>query len=226
MKTAILSFFIIFSFVSSAQEFTIEKHSVCGVFNCKAETKTALFTSINKSITADNSAQKYQLQSYDLQSGTIVFKGVNEIRTINPSKIIYANNKSVPEYITLKFNHLIEIKVRDGSYTIAYKIIDLDMKDYGFNALFLNCVGFSDSNEKAILLYNAKIEKLYKSLLVGKEKRALLQNTITSGFKVLNSDLILRSKTTIAAVNQSIIGYLAENKMESKSITDGFLVTK
>ena len=82
----------------------------------------------------------------DLESGTIIIKGINEVSSKNSMKELYPNNKYLEEYTKPKFNHLIEIDIKDNRFMIIYKITDIATEDVGYNSLTFNCIGFDGIN--------------------------------------------------------------------------------
>ena len=140
----------------------------------------------------------------DLESGTIIIKGINEVSYKNSMKELYPNNKYIEEYSKTKFNHLIEINIVDNKYRIIYKITDIATEDVGYNSLIFNCIGFDGINENAVTEYNDKMEELLKQGMVGKDKREKFKSSTKPTFEELNNSLVKDIKETMQSIEKSI----------------------
>ena len=96
--------------ITNAQEYKLEDKTITGVFEVKEKSKAEIFASINKWVSINYNSAKNVVQMNDLESGTIIIKGINEVTYKNSMKELYPNKKYVEEYAKTKFNHLIEIK--------------------------------------------------------------------------------------------------------------------
>jgi hypothetical protein len=190
--------------ITNAQEYKLEQKSVSGVFEIKEKTKAEIFASINKWISINYNSAKNVVQMNDLESGTIIIKGINEVIYKNSMKELYPNNKYLLEYTTTKFNHLIEINIKDNRFRIIYRITDIASEDGGYNYLILNLIAFDGINDNAITAYNDKMEPLLKMGLIGKEKREKYKSLTKPMFIVLNDNLVADIKLTMQSIVLSI----------------------
>lgn len=190
--------------ITNAQEYKLEDKTITGIFEIKEKTKAEIFASINKWVSINYNSAKNVVQMNDLESGTIIIKGINETIYKNSIKELYPNNKFVQEYTKTKFNHLIEINIKDNKFRIIYKITDIASEDGGYNTLTFNCISFSEVNENAITEYNAKMDGLLKQGLIGKEKREKFKSLTKPMFEGLNNNLINDIKVTMQSIEKSI----------------------
>ena len=190
--------------IANAQEYKLEEKTVTGVFEVKEKTKAEIFASINKWVSINYNSAKNVVQMNDLESGTIIIKGINEVSYKNSMKELYPNNKYVEEYSRTKFNHLIEINIKDNKFRIIYKITDIATEDVGYNSLIFKCIGFDGINESAITEYNDKMEGLLKQGLIGKEKREKFKSLTKPMFEGLSNSLVSDIKATMESIEKSI----------------------
>lgn len=203
MKKIILLVLLI-STITNAQEFKLEEKTVTGVFEVKEKTKAEIFASINKWISINYNSLKNVIQMNDLESGTIIIKGINEVSYKNSMKELYPKNKYVEEYTRTKFNHLIEINIKESKFRIIYKITDIATDDVGYNSLIFNCISFDGNNNAAITEYNDKMEGLLKQGLIGKEKREKFKSLTKPMFEGLSNSVVSDIKATMQSIEKSI----------------------
>jgi Domain of unknown function (DUF4468) with TBP-like fold len=200
-----LSFILLLSFLSvilSAQDLKTEEKTITGTFNATDKNKSELFSSINKWISINYNSAKNVIQMNDLESGTIIVKGINVVQYKNTAKQLYPNNKYIPETTTLNFNHLIEINIKDNKYRIIYKITGLDYE--GYDNLFFNCINLDTLDNNAIHLYNQSIEEPLKKALMGKEKREKVLALSKPMFIEINAILRDNIILTILSIGKSV----------------------
>jgi hypothetical protein len=203
MKRLLLSLFLSFlSAILCAQEFKTEEKSITGTFDAKGKTKSELFSSINKWISINYNSAKNVIQMNELESGTIIVKGINEVQYKNTAKQLYPNNKYIPETATLNFNHLIEINIKDNKYRVIYKIININSE--GYNNLFFNCINLDTIDDSVIQLYNLDIETSLKKGLIGKEKRETYLSLSKPMFQEINASLMDNIKLTMLSIDKSV----------------------
>lgn len=211
MKKLILGLLMAVSFYSNAQEYKIEEKAVTGIFEVPNKSKTEIFSAISKWISINYNSGKSVTQLSDAEGGNIVVKGINEITYSNNSRILYPNMKSIPDVSIMKFNHLIEINVKDNKYRIIYKIVDiyyepsvtayLTAEMIKMNYDCINLIGISDSALLAISDYS---ETNLKKGLIGKEKREKYRESLKPMYEELNSKIVTEMKTTMLLINKSI----------------------
>lgn len=189
--------------ITKAQEYKLEDKTVTSVFEVKEKTKAEIYASINKWISINYNSAKNVVQMNDLESGTIIIKGINKVIYKNTMKALYPNNNYIQEYATTNFNHLVEINIKDNKYRIIYKIIDIadvTVSDYSF----FNCISFDGKNENAILEYNEKMENTFKKGLIGKEKREYFKSLSKSSFEEISNSLVSDIKSTFQSIEKAI----------------------
>jgi hypothetical protein len=189
--------------ITTAQEYKLEDKTVTSVFEVKEKTKAEIYASINKWISINYNSAKNVVQMNDLESGTIIIKGINEVSYKNTMKVLYPNNNYIQEYATTNFNHLVEINIKDNKFRIVYKIIDIAdvaASDYSF----FNCINFEGKNENAILEYNEKMEIIFKKGLIGKEKRENFKVSSKQNFEEISNTLVSDIKSTFESIEKSI----------------------
>jgi hypothetical protein len=195
--------------ITNAQEYKLEDKTVTSVFEVKEKTKAEIYASINKWISINYNSAKNVVQMNDLESGTIIIKGINEV---NYNNLMIEILPKVQEYSKTNFNHLIEINIKDNKFRIVYKITNIIIEDIGLNSLFLNCISFDGKNENAILAYNEKIEEVLKRgffvnqgyYFVGKGKREQLKSLTKAFFEEVSNALVSDIKSTIKSIEKSI----------------------
>ena len=192
------------SLLSYGQEFEMEEKTVIGIFEMEDKSKSELFSSINKWISINYNSAKNVIQMNDKEAGTIIIKGINEVVYKNTMKTLFPKNKYIEEYTTTKFNHLIEINVKDNRYRVIYRIIDIASEDVGFNHMFFKCISFDGNNDKAISEYNEFIDGSLKKGLIGKKKREKFKFLTKPMFDELNKSLVNDFKLTMKSIEQSV----------------------
>jgi hypothetical protein len=196
----LFTFISINTSLSYGQEFEMEEKTITGVYEMKSKTKSELFSSINKWISINYNSAKNVIQMNDKEAGTIIIKGINEVKYKNLFKTIYPKNKYILDYTTTKFNHLIEINVKDSRYRVVYRITDIA----GEENLLFNCIGFDGNNDKAISEYSQIWDDNLKKGMIGKKKRGKFKLIIKPMFDELNNGLIDEIKLTMKSIEQSI----------------------
>lgn len=191
--------------VTTAQEYKLEQNTITGVFDIKDKTKAEIFASVNKWVSINYNSAKNVVQMNDIESGTIIIKGINEISYINSIKALNPKSIYVEEYLKNKFNHLVEINIKDNKIRIIFKLTDMISTDINYNSLNFNSISFDKINESEINEYNDKMEPLLKKAFIGKEKREKFKTLTRPMFEDFNNNLINDIKTTMQSIEKSII---------------------
>jgi hypothetical protein len=192
------------SSISFGQDYELEEKTVIGIFEIEGKNKSELFSSINKWISINYNSAQSVIQMNDKEAGTIIIKGINEVVYKNTMKSLYPKNKYIPEYSTTKFNHLIEINIKDNRYRVVYKITDIADKDLGVNNILLKCINFNGKNEQAILEYSKIFDENIKKGAIGKKKREQFMSSIKPMFEELNNNILIDIKSTIKSIEKSV----------------------
>lgn len=205
MKKILLGFLMLAGFYSNAQEYKLEEKSVIGVFEANGKTKAEIFSAINKWISINYNSSKTVVQLSDAEGGNVVVKGINEAKCKNNSKVLMPNAK-IDEYSVMKFNHLIEINIKDNKFRIIYKITDYVMEIDGYenikNMTFkgINFNGVDDTSIAALYEFS---EQSLKDGLVGKEKRDRFLSLLKPTYEELNANIIANIKVTMESIAKS-----------------------
>jgi hypothetical protein len=189
--------------ITNAQEYKLEAKTITGTFDIKEKNKSEIFTLINKWISINYNSSKSVIQMNDLESGTIIIKGINEIKYKNPQKIVYPN--LVSEFTTMKINHLIEINIKDNKFRIIYKLLEIYMVDTTvINDSKMICVNLDDSRKSEVEEYFTLMEENFKKAYKNKEKREKYIEAFKTSFAEINTNLINDIKNTMLSVEKSV----------------------
>ena len=169
----------------------------------KDKSKSEIFASINKWISINYNNAKNVVQMNDLESGNIIIKGINEVKYKNPIKIIYPNIAA--EYTTSKFNHLIEINVKDNKFRVIYKLIEIYMVDATvINDTKMIIVNLDGSRKSEVEEHMVIMEENFKKGYKNKEKREKLLEAFKLSFEEINMNLINDMKATMLSIEKSV----------------------
>jgi hypothetical protein len=210
MKKILIITFLFLCLTSNAQEFQTESKAIVGNFEVAHKNTSELFASINNWIALDDNPSR-DVQLNDLETGKIIIKGINEISYKSLARALDPTNKNIPEFSSLKFNHLIEIRINDNGYKIIYHLVDFVSENVKKNNLFFNCINLNHTNELAIREYNKKNDLFLTEGLVGKKKRENYRALAKRMFKDINNTLLFDLKQTMAFIEQSVLN---SNKIE------------
>lgn len=208
MKTKTLIILLsIITFVANGQEYKKDTKSITGVFEATGKTKSEIFASIYKWISINYNSAQSVIQMNDLESGTIVVKGINEIIFENPMKQMYPNNAYVAGNIRTRFNHTIEINVKDDKYRIIYTVTDMISesnppdKDDG---LFFNCFNLVAVDDSNVKIYYLAIEPNLKAGFMSEKKRIEYYPLINKMFQTASAKLEYSIKSTLMDIEKSV----------------------
>lgn len=199
MRKLLLGTLLMFCLTSFGQEYKIEEKSITGVFDVDGKSKAEIFSAINKWISINYNSAKNVIQLNDTEAGNIIIKGINEVTYKNAIKFIYPKNAYIPENTTTKFNHLIEINIKENKYRIIYKITDAE----GLNDNFFNCIKLNGGNEANIIAYNDEVEINFKKALINKEKRELFKLKSIEIYENVRAGLENSIKATMLSIEKS-----------------------
>lgn len=201
----LLVLILLMSFYSNAQEYKLEEKSITRIVEANGKTKVELFSAIIKWISINYNSAKAVIQLNDAEGGIVIVKGINEAKCKNNSKVLMPNIKS-EEYSIMKFNHLIEINIKDNKFRIIYKITDyaVDLASYGdIKKLTFNCINFNGVDDNSIVAVNEYYDQTMKIGLIGKEKREKFKSLTKPMYEELNSNLIADIKVTMESIAKS-----------------------
>lgn len=194
MKKLVLGAILLFSTMCFSQEFKIEDKSISNVYTVEGKTKSEIYSAINKWVAINYNSAKNVIQMNDVESGTIIVKGINSFTTSNPAKAAYPNNPYILDVQKMSFNHLIEIDIKDNKFRVTYKITDVNEGD-----LTIGNISFMNYQEQA-----SRVSNMEKPSLIGQKKWDLLMNATKQHIIDTNELLIKDLKGTILSINLSV----------------------
>ena len=213
MKKIFLVLFLLIGCNVISQEYNYTKNAITGVFSVENKSKNEIYSSINKWISINYNSAKNVIQLNDKDAGNIIIKGINESTYKNALKEVYPNNAYIPEYNTIKFNHTIEINIKEDRYRIIYTLTDIindTAKEYqGFGtptALVNALISLNGIKQDDIDAYNNFIEETWKKYWVGKKRRNKQKELTKPVFEELNKSVIEDIKLTMKSIKKSIVG--------------------
>lgn len=202
--------FIMSSHQSFSQEFTLDNKTITGVFDAKDQTKSEIFSSINKWISLNYNSAQSVVQLNDKEAGNIIVKGVNEVVYKNVMKELNPDNKYMQEFNTIKFNHTIEINTKDNKYRIIYTLTDIVSENtqmYNLDELnkrVFEMINLTGLKQEAVDNYNIFIEVLWGKAKIKEEKRKKMMGMTKPVFEELIKDVRANIKLTMADINNSL----------------------
>jgi len=189
--------------ITNAQEYKLEEKTVTGIFEVKEKTKAEIFASINKWVSINYNSARNVVQMSDLESGTIIIKGINEVKHKNPIKIIYPNLAA--EFTTIKFNHLIEVNVKDNKFRIIYKLTEIYMVDATvINDSKMISVNLDGSRKAEVEEYMVLMDENFMKAYKNKEKREKLLEAYRLSFEEINTTLKNDIRATMQSIEKSV----------------------
>lgn len=209
--------FLFISTISNAQEFTSENKTLTGVFDVNEKTKTEIFNLINKWIALNYKSSKSVIQMSDLNTGTIIIKGIDNVQFTNPSKeILHKNENDYPKYQAVYYYYTMEINIKDYKYRVVYDITSIS--EVGLDPylsiykvipedLIFNCLNFNEVDLNYVSNYNTNLANFYqgKSQKKTKEREQIILSTKPM-FLELTTNLNLSVKETMLSINKAVTG--------------------
>ncbi len=211
MKKTLYIIILLVSLVGNAQTYTTEDKALTGVFDVAGKSKAELFSAINKWISINYNSGKSVTQLSDGEAGNIIVKGTNEVTYKNlATKALYPNMKSISENASIKFNHLIEINVKENKFRVIYRLIetavDPALTAYvtpAISKMTFDCINLNGTPDAAISVVNDYMETALKAGLIGKEKRETYKAAMKPMYDDLNANIITDMKTTMLSINKA-----------------------
>jgi hypothetical protein len=201
MKKIVLGILIMVSFYSNAQEYKLEEKSVTGIFEANGKTKAELFSAINKWISVNYNSANSVIQLNDLESGTIIVKGINTI--VNKSFIKSflhpdLQKKTSFNTMTYNFSHLIEINIKDNKFRIMYLITKYE--DYGNDNEIFKRINFEGIDNNTVENYNALADGLLETFMIDKKNKQAMRDAMKPMLDEMNSSLENDIKNTLQSI--------------------------
>ena len=188
-------------FLANAQEYKLEEKSVTGIFEANDKTKAELFSAINKWISVNYNSANSVIQLNDLESGTIIVKGINTI--VNKSFIKSflhpdLQKKTSFNTMTYNFSHLIEINIKDNKFRIMYLITKYE--DYGNDNEIFKRINFEGIDNNTVENYNALADGLLETFMIDKKNKQAMRDAMKPMLDEMNSSLENDIKNTLQSI--------------------------
>lgn len=202
IRPIILSFCLLAGcpFNSIAQSVEILEKSLVGVFEVGGKTKQDIHSVINKWVTLNYNSAQHVIQMNDKESGTIIIKGINELTYKNTQKIVYPNNKYIEEFVTTKFNHILEFNIKDNKYRITYALVDIASQDFGFNNVLFEGVNLKGTTDASVANYNTVLSAGLQKGLMGQKKQTEFLTLTKPMFEEINGGLLESMQKTMKSI--------------------------
>lgn len=205
MKKIIVSFFL-FTLSITAQNFKVEDKSITLIYEVKDKNKEELFSKISKWIALNYNSAQNVIQLSDINSGNIIVKGVNSINLPIKALSMFSLGGN-PTTITLEYNHITEITVKDGKFRIINhyenKPKEISKNDkYRWVVEYLN---FNGIPQEILETERKELEPGLVSAFVGKKKRDLFFGQHYKESNDANNILLESAKKTIMSLVSSTI---------------------
>jgi len=203
MKRILIITFMFLGFLSFAQEFKAEGKTLTGIFEAEGKSKSEIFSIINKWISMNYNSSKNVIQMNDSESGTIIVKGINDLKTENEFKKSFPMWGITHNYYT--FRHFIEINVKDNKFRIKYSILDI-ISEIPYNDCFnYNCINFSGVEQNVIDTYNEDADRLLRMGFIGKKKRDDFKSKTKVYLESVNNIIIDDEKAIMLSIEKLIL---------------------
>ena len=194
---------------SFSQEYQLQEKTVIAVFDTPGKTKSEIFSSVNRWISINYNSAQNVVQLNDKEAGNIIVKGVNEVVYKNLMKEFQPNNKYAQEYSTIKFNHTIEINIKDDKFRVIYTLTDIadkvQINGYGeLYTLLFDLIDLTGLKDEPVNRYNAYIVEKWNSPFISKKKTEKMLEMTRPVFEQVNKDITVDLKSTIESIYQSV----------------------
>ncbi len=201
MKKIVLGLLMMMSFYSNAQEYKLEEKSVTGIFEANGKTKAELFSAINKWISVNYNSANSVIQLNNLESGTIIVKGINSI--VNKSFIKSflhpdLQKKTSFNTMTYNFSHLIEINIKDNKFRVKYLITKYE--DYESDNEIFKRINFEGVDNNTVENYNALADGLLETFMIDKKNKQAMRDAMKPMLNEMNSSLENDIKNTLQSI--------------------------
>jgi hypothetical protein len=149
------------------------------------------------------------VQLNDQEAVNIIVKGINEVVYKNLMKEFYPNNKYMQDFSTVKFNHTMEINIKDDKFRVIYTLGDIvteaPMTGYEhITDMVFDLIDLTGLKEEPVENYNNYLEETYKKAFIGKKKRQKMQELTRPVFEQVNQDVIANIKMTMESIAKTV----------------------
>ena len=201
MKKLILGILMAVSVFSNAQEYKLEEKSLTGIFEANGKTKAELFSAINKWISVNYNSANSVIQLNDLESGTIIVKGINTIVHKSFIKSFLhpdLQKKASFNTMTYNFSHLIEINIKDNKFRVKYLITKYE--DYGSDNEIFKRINFEGPDNNTVENYNALADGLLETFMIDTKNKQAMRDAMKPMLDEMNSSLENDVKNTLESI--------------------------
>ena len=201
MRKILLGLITLMSFYSNAQEYKLEEKAVTGIFEANGKTKVELFSAINKWISVNYNSANSVIQLNDLESGTIIVKGINTI--VNKSFVKSflhpdLQKKASFNTMTYNFSHLIEINIKDNKFRVKYLITKYE--DYESDNEIFKRVNFEGIDNNTLENYYILADSLLVTFMIDKKNKQAMRDAMKPMLDEMNSSLENDIKNTLQSI--------------------------
>tara|TARA_R110000764_G_C11027794_1_gene384811 strand:+ start:768 stop:1433 length:666 start_codon:yes stop_codon:yes gene_type:complete len=194
-----------------SQEYEYQDKTIIGVFDVNKKNKTEIFNSISKWIALNYNSAMDVVQLKNAESGVIVVKGINESTFKNARKEFYKDEYQ-NELGIIKFNHTMEINVKDNKFRIIYTLTDAYTPN-GFNDINANAevmlgfdmVEFTGLKQEKVDRFNSWVEEIWKIAWISKKKRKKFKTITRPFYEGVIKGVKLGIKSTMASIYKNVI---------------------
>lgn len=200
MKVLLQSCLILMSILSYSQEYKIENKSVTYIGELKNKNKSLLFSAANNWVAKNYVSAKDVVQLNDIESGTIIVRGINTISFKNYYQALTPEIKMTDTITYTKFNHTLEINTKDDKIRIIFKLNNIAFDDAGLNEIMFNTVNLEGVKEENINQFNDFLNLKYGAALKGTNFLDNYKLIADPMFKEISKNTLIEIKKTIESI--------------------------
>lgn len=206
MKKILLIAFIFFCNYGYTQEFKYEEKSVTGIFEAQGKSKSEIFSAINKWISINYNSSKNVIQMNDLESGTIIVRGINTIVTKDFFRSMLSpglQKSNAFNTMTYNFSHLIEINIKDNKYRVKYIITKYE--DFGSDNPIFKRVNFAGGDNNLAQDYYSLADSLIELYMINIKNKQAMRDIMKPMLDEMNSSLLIAANSTLNSIYNEAI---------------------
>jgi hypothetical protein len=200
MKVLLQSYLILISILSYSQEYKIENKSVTYIGELKNKNKSLLFSAANNWVAKNYVSAKDVVQLNDIESGTIIVRGINSVSFKNYYQALTPEIKMTDTIAHTKFNHTLEINTKDDKIRIIFKLNNIAFDDAGLNEIMFNTVNLEGVKEENIIQFNDFLNLKYGAALKGTNFLDNYKLIADPMFKEISKNTLIEIKKTIESI--------------------------
>lgn len=200
MKVLLQSCLILMSILSYSQEYKIENKSVTYIGELKNKNKSLIFSAANNWVAKNYVSAKDVVQLNDIESGTIIVRGINTVSFKNYYQALTPEIKMTDTITYTKFNHTLEINTKDDKIRIIFKLNNIAFDDAGLNEIMFNTVNLEGVKEENIIQFNDFLNLKYGAALKGTNFLDNYKLIADPMFKEISKNTLIEIKKTIESI--------------------------